>query len=340
MLPNIFTTPELRFQYPVEIIRKLIFYFTLLSLLLGSLSFIYFKRRVASSIGILFAFLAVICGWSTVEAGNTVVILHLGLDWFVMSLLIYGTIFIIIEKLFPLRKEQLILRDEWDLDMKYYFVNHLIGWIILIAINWFIQNYLGFLIWPSMQEKIAAINIVLQVAIIFLVTDFIQYWIHRAYHQIPFLWRIHAVHHSAPTMDWLAGSRMHIVEMFMTRWWILIAAVLLGFSEAATNIYVIIVSIWATFIHLNINIKPSFLRKIFVLPNFHHWHHSKACEAMDKNFAWQLAFYDVIFWTALFKDEYPEAYWICSPKNFPKSFWKQTLYAFRKRKKEVKVPNS
>ena len=33
--------------------------------------------------------------------------------------------------------------------------------------------------------------------LILLVSDFVQYWTHRAYHEVPLLWRLHAVHHSA-----------------------------------------------------------------------------------------------------------------------------------------------
>ena len=48
---------------------------------------------------------------------------------------------------------------------------------------------------------------------IMLLTDFVQYWFHRAFHRVPFLWGFHAVHHSAKAMDWLAGSRMHFFEI-------------------------------------------------------------------------------------------------------------------------------
>jgi sterol desaturase/sphingolipid hydroxylase (fatty acid hydroxylase superfamily) len=45
----------------------------------------------------------------------------------------------------------------------------------------------------------------LQIIEILLITDFVQYWAHRAFHRIPFLWKFHAIHHSAERMDWLAG---------------------------------------------------------------------------------------------------------------------------------------
>ena len=50
-----------------------------------------------------------------------------------------------------------------------------------------------------------------------LVADLVQYWTHRAYHEVPALWRLHAVHHSVKSMDWLAGSRQHILELILTR---------------------------------------------------------------------------------------------------------------------------
>ncbi len=330
MYPNIFTTPELRESYYIDFIRNLIHYFLILSLLLWLLSFIYYKKRIASSTWIIFWLIAILLWWSNVVIWNSWGVLYVWLDWFILSLLTYGVIFIVLEKIFPLRKTQWILRDEWFLDMKYYFFNHLFWWIVLILINYIIQNYLNFLIWNDLQSYINSISIFLQVIFIFLITDFLQYWIHRAYHQIPFLWKIHAVHHSAPKMDWLAWSRLHILELAITRSSILIAVVLIWFSESAVNIYIVIVGFWATFIHLNMNVKIPYLDKVFVWPKFHHWHHSKSKEAIDKNFAWQLAFYDILFWTALYKKDYPKSYGIVSPKNFPKTFRAQTFYPFKK----------
>ncbi|MGH6720332.1 MAG: sterol desaturase family protein, partial [Alphaproteobacteria bacterium] len=44
------------------------------------------------------------------------------------------------------------------------------------------------------------------------VLDLLIYWWHRANHEVPFLWRFHAVHHSSEAMDWLASSRIHLVD--------------------------------------------------------------------------------------------------------------------------------
>ena len=39
--------------------------------------------------------------------------------------------------------------------------------------------------------------------------DFTVYWTHRFYHEIPFLWKFHAIHHSTETLDWASGFRAH-----------------------------------------------------------------------------------------------------------------------------------
>ena len=61
--------------------------------------------------------------------------------------------------------------------------------------------------------------------------DFTQYWVHRTFHAVPALWRFHAVHHSAEQMDWLAGSRLHLVDIAVTRGLTYVPIYVLGFAE-------------------------------------------------------------------------------------------------------------
>ena len=50
-----------------------------------------------------------------------------------------------------------------------------------------------------------------------LVADLAEYGIHRALHEVPFLWRFHAIHHSSKALDWIAGSRAHLVDDLIIR---------------------------------------------------------------------------------------------------------------------------
>lgn len=98
------------------------------------------------------------------------------------------------------------------------------------------------------------------------------------------------------------------MELFITRAGILFAITVFGFSEQASNIYVVIVTVWATLIHMNINLRLPYIDRILVGPRFHHWHHSTELQAINKNYAGQIALYDYIFGTALYKKDFPDSY--------------------------------
>src|SRR3546814_6629538 len=71
--------------------------------------------------------------------------------------------------------------------------------------------------WDAFRAAVASLPWLAQFAIVLVASDFVQYWFHRSFHKFPFLWGFHAIHHSAKSMDWLAGSRMHFVEIILLR---------------------------------------------------------------------------------------------------------------------------
>jgi lathosterol oxidase len=105
---------------------------------------------------------------------------------------------------------------------------------------------------------------------ILVLTDLAQYWIHRAFHAVPALWRFHRIHHSAETMDWLAGSRLHLVDVAVTRGLTYVPIYVLGFSQAPLVAYVAFVSAQATFIHANVRFRFGALGWLLATPRFHH----------------------------------------------------------------------
>ena len=109
------------------------------------------------------------------------------------------------------------------------------------------------------------------------------------------LWRIHAVHHSSEAMDWLAGSRLHVIDVLATRGLVLVPIVLLGFAPAALYAYLVFVSFHAVFIHANVRFRFGWLDHVLTTPRGHHWHHAQA--PVDKNFAVHLPVLDRLFGT-------------------------------------------
>jgi sterol desaturase/sphingolipid hydroxylase (fatty acid hydroxylase superfamily) len=253
---------------------------------------------------------------------------YIGLDWFILDLLGSALIFIFIEKLFGLRKDQPVFRPEWQTDFQHFIVNHMLIGFMLLATNLLVHKLFGWAASDGIRGWVAALPFWVALPLIILVADLVQYWTHRAYHEVPLLWRLHAVHHSARSMDWLAGSRQHIVELLITRTLVLAPIYVLGFSKEVIDAYIVIVGFQAVFNHANVSVRLGPLRYVIVTPNFHHWHHSQDDEAIDRNYAAHFAFLDHLFGTAVQSDrKWPERYGV-QGDYVPDGFLKQLAFPF------------
>ncbi len=156
----------------------------------------------------LFVLAAVALGGSKVPVGafpdHTP---YLGLDWLILDLLGSTTVFVLLEKLFPLNRTQVVFRKEWQTDLTHFGVNHLLVGLLLLVVNFFIHRLLAWVGPAPFQQRGEHIPYLPQVLLCVLVADLMEYTTHRAYHEVPWLWKFHAVHHSVKTLDWLAGSR-------------------------------------------------------------------------------------------------------------------------------------
>ncbi|MEY3200839.1 MAG: hypothetical protein RIR70_389 [Pseudomonadota bacterium] len=327
--PAYLTTPDLRAQYSAELIRTLIFWALLIAGGLSLGNIILNKARGFGIVSFALVLLAVAMGGSRVPvAAYSTPAVYLGLDWFTLDLLGSALVFIAIEKLLPLYREQPVFRFGWQTDLTHFFVNHLLVGVVLLLVNYLIHHLFSWAIYAPLQQAIASLPFVAELMLILLVADLVQYWTHRAYHEIPFLWRFHAVHHSAKVMDWLAGSRQHALELVATRVSILGTLYVLGFSKEVLDAYIIIVGFQAVFNHANVSIPWGPLKYVFVTPDFHHWHHSSDREALDRNYAAHFAFLDYLFGTAVKSDRrFPEKYGVLGD-YMPESFVRQQAFPF------------
>ncbi len=251
-----------------------------------------------------------------------------GLDFFILNLIFLGFIFIPLERLVPHRPEQTVFRTEWREDLFYYLISSMMVQVLsfltlapsaMILANTDLSSVRGFL---------GSQPLWLQVIEIMFLTDLVQYWLHRAFHRIPALWRFHSVHHSAQTMDWLAGARMHFLEVVILRAVTATPMFVVGFSETALQAYILIVYVYSSILHSNIRVEPKWVTPLLATPRFHHWHHGVEKEAIDVNFAIHFPLLDRLFGTHhLPKDKWPSGYGI-EGHPVPKGYWRQFLYAF------------
>ena len=126
---------------------------------------------------------------------------------------------------------------------------------MLLATNLLVHKLFGWAANDGIRGWVANLNFWVALFLIVLVADLVQYWTHRAYHEVPMLWRLHAVHHSVKSMDWMAGSRQHILELLITRTLVLAPIYVLGFSKEVIDAYIVIVGFQAVFNHANVSVR-------------------------------------------------------------------------------------
>ena len=219
--------------------------------------------------------------------------------------------FVPLERVAPLRPTQLIFRAGWQTDLGYFAVSHLAVQVLALLTLAPAMVVFAWAARPSVQAMVAAQPLVLQFVEIVIVADLAEYAVHRAFHRVPWLWRFHRIHHSAETMDWLAGSRLHLVDIVVTRGLSFVPLYALGFAPPALYAYLVFVSFHAVFIHANVRFRLRALEWLVVTPRFHHWHHAREAAAIDHNFAVHLPVIDRLFGTAYLPAErWPSTYGI------------------------------
>ena len=127
-------------------------------------------------------------------------------------------------------------------------------------------------------------------------------------------------------MDWLAGSRLHLVDIVVTRGLSFVPLYVLGFAQPPVFAYVLFVSFQAVLIHANVRWRFGPVRWLLATPQYHHWHH--AVEPVDVNFAVHLPLIDAVFGTLyLPRDGWPGAYGLAG-RPVPEGYWTQLAYPF------------
>ena len=291
--PQWLTLPELRARYPLPLVRGAIDAAILGTLLLSAVSMLLRRKKALGLAGLALAGTALALGAGGVpipQAPASAV--YVGLDWFVLGVLTTAALFVPLERAFALRRDQGPFRKGWLTDAGYFFMSHalvqLMSLLVLVP-----ATHIGQLLAIApVQAVVQSMPLAMQFLAIVLVADLTQYAVHRAFHAIPLLWRFHRVHHSVAHMDWIAGSRLHLVDVIVTRALVLVPILTLGFSQIAVYAYLGFVSFHAVFIHANFAPRSAWLERWLVMPRFHHWHHAIEREARDRNFAVHLPMID------------------------------------------------
>jgi sterol desaturase/sphingolipid hydroxylase (fatty acid hydroxylase superfamily) len=144
-------------------------------------------------------------------------------------------------------------------------------------------------LWPSVAALLG-----------FVVLDLAIYAQHVAFHHVPWLWRLHRMHHADLDIDVSTGLRFHPFEILISLG--IKIAVVLAFGIPPVAVFVFEVALNATslFNHANV-LMPAWLdrmlRLVLVTPDMHRVHHSVLRAETDSNFGFNLPWWDRLFGT-------------------------------------------
>lgn len=133
-----------------------------------------------------------------------------------------------------------------------------------------------------------------------LVLDLLVYFQHWLFHAVPFLWRVHRVHHADPALDVSTALRFHPAESLVSMVLKAGTVVLLGLPVAGVLIFEIVLNAAAMFNHANTSLpRPAerWVRRLLVTPDVHRIHHSTRGHESSSNFGFSFSWWDRLFRT-------------------------------------------
>jgi sterol desaturase/sphingolipid hydroxylase (fatty acid hydroxylase superfamily) len=131
-----------------------------------------------------------------------------------------------------------------------------------------------------------------------IILDCWTYWVHRAYHHVPLMWRLHEIHHRDEFLDTTSAVRFHIGEVALSAVMRLIPISLLAIPLTTVILFEIILLCSAIFQHSNLRLPHRFekaLSWVIVTPSIHWLHHHAIWDDTNSNYAGCLSMWDRIF---------------------------------------------
>ncbi|MGD1933789.1 MAG: sterol desaturase family protein [Candidatus Phaeomarinobacter sp.] len=211
---------------------------------------------------------------------------------------IMGLLVAPVERLMPFSRKWLEGGNDTTVDLIFFvsgafwngFGKYLLQVLFILSLIEVLEPY-GHGLWPSELPG------VVQVFLLILIKDFFRYWLHRAMHEVPFLWRFHAAHHSVERLYWLNGIRSHPVEVVIQVFFYALPFALLQPSEEIVMVAIMMQLCIGVFQHGNMDLKLRFWEYIFSIGDNHRYHLYPNKEVGDSNYGGEFIVWDILFGT-------------------------------------------
>lgn len=200
------------------------------------------------------------------------------------------------ERISPYRKGLSFFREGFWIDLVWYTLiqSYFLKILIFDYLIAPVQHHFN---WSAIQF-VKDWPIAVQVLFFLVTHDLYIYLFHRFQHSNKVFWRIHEAHHSGKEVDFLSGSRSHIIEIIINQTIEFAPIILLGANPAVIPIKALLDAMFGMFIHANINVKLGKLKYIINTPELHLWHHANYREVFHANFSTKFSIWDHLFGTA------------------------------------------
>lgn len=168
--------------------------------------------------------------------------------------------FFSLELIRPWRKEQPRFRKDFWLDAFYMYFNYFFFSLIFFAGwqkagNLLFDKFIGLFGWKNIVAlRIDSFPSWVQMLILFLVADFVQWWTHRLLHRVPRLWEFHKVHHSIEQMGFAGHLRYHWMENIVYKFMLFIPLSMLGYDTQDLFVVYMFCTVVGHYNHANISV--------------------------------------------------------------------------------------
>ena len=246
-----------------------------------------------------------------------------------------------LELVFPWRKNQAAIREDFWLDGFYMFFNFflfsLIGYnaVSNVAVEVFNDFLALFGITNLVAFQIASWPVWSQFLLLFVLADFIQWNVHRWLHYSPWLWEFHKVHHSVEQMGFAAHLRYHWMETIIYKSVQYIPLSMIGFGLDDFFILHLVTILIGHLNHANVKITYGPLKYVLNNPVMHLWHHAREipAERTGVNYGISLSLWDYLFGTAYIPNQNAnEQLGFEDQETFPKTFFQQLIHPWNSKK--------
>jgi sterol desaturase/sphingolipid hydroxylase (fatty acid hydroxylase superfamily) len=177
---------------------------------------------------------------------------------------------------------------------------HFVGNVATSQVSIALYGAVG-LHWGGLEVWPHHLPFAVQFLLVALVLDLGLYGVHRASHVLPWLWRLHAIHHSPRRVYWLNGQRRHLLHEILEGSPGLLLLAVLGAPAILIACYIAALTIHLMLQHGNIEYRAGALRYVFAVAELHRWHHQRLYSTVQGNYGAILSIWDYIFGTALQK---------------------------------------